>query len=203
MNVRDTVIAGFTGIALAAASASAFAGHDISPPAAQPQGLYSADQLMGADVYSQGKPKQQVGEIHDILFGNDMHIQSFVVETDSTFGLGGKSYVVSPDQIRVQTQPGEEATEPQYRVTIDADKQQLSHYPLYSNSWWDKAQNEASEAWQQTKHTASSAWTSIESTTSHMVNGTQDAAGNTGDAAANAAHNAANGTKKAYQDATH
>jgi hypothetical protein len=172
MTFRKSMAAGLVGITLASASGAAMAAQpQQGATAAQPQGLYSANQLMDADVYSQNNPQQQVGEIKDILFGNGMRIQAFVVQTENKYGLSGKSYVVDPNQIRVQTTGGAHTNNPQYRVTLNADKQQLSSYPVYSDSWWQKARGRAENAWQQTKQSAGSAWTQFKNSTSNLING--------------------------------
>jgi ribosomal 30S subunit maturation factor RimM len=163
MTIRKTMAAGLVGITLATASGTAMA--------AQSQGLYSANQLMGADVYAQSNPQQQLGEIKDILFGNGMRIQAFVVQTENKYGLSGKSYVVNPGKLRVQTTGDQQTKNPQYRVTLNTTKQQLSNQPVYSDSWWHKAQGHAENAWQQTKQSAGSAWTQFKNSASNLING--------------------------------
>jgi len=164
MSIRKTTTAGLFGAALVASSGLVFA--------AQPEGVYSADQLMDADVYMSGSNKQ-VGEIDDVILDNNMRIKSFIVETSGKFGLGGKSYVVSPDQLSVETLAGDKATEPTYRVTLDADSSQLSGYPEYNDAWWNNAQTQAGDAWSQTKESASDAWTRIKQGTNDLIDRAQ------------------------------
>lgn len=205
MTIRKTGALVLTGITLAATSSFALAQQ-------QPDGLYSADQLMDADVYMQGSNKS-VGEIDDVILDNNMGVEAFVVETGKTFGLGGESYVVKPDQLRVETMTGQKATEPEYRITLQAEGKELSGYPVYNDAWWTGAQTQASDAWEQTKDSASSAWTRIKEGTSDLVDDTRDAfsnaADNTGAAAddaadktGDAADNAADNTEDAADDAT-
>ncbi len=164
MTIRKTTTAGLIGVALITSSGLALA--------AQPEGVYSADRLMDAEVYMSGSNKQ-VGEIDDVILDNNMKIKSFIVETDGKFGLGGKSYVVSPDQLSVETLAGKKATEPSYRVTLDADSNQLSGYPEYNDAWWANAQTEASDAWAQTKESASDAWTRLKEGTNDLIDRAQ------------------------------
>jgi len=93
MMIRKTSALVLTGITLAATSSFALAQQ-------KPDGLYSADQLLDADVYMQGSDKS-VGEIDDVILDNNMSVKSFVVETENAFGLDGQSYVVQPDQLGV------------------------------------------------------------------------------------------------------
>lgn len=154
--VRNTALK-LLGTTLLAASVVA-PGAALAEP--EPQGLYSADQLLDAEVYTTASQKE-IGEIDDVILDNQMTIQSFVVDTGNILGLGGKAYVVQTDQVRVKTQPGEEATEPEYTVLIDLTAKQLKNQPVYSDSWWNKAQNRATQAWEQTREGAQSAWTAI------------------------------------------
>ena len=164
MTIARTATAGLIGIALTASAGMAVA--------AQPEGVYSADRLLDADVYTSGSNKQ-VGEIDDVILDNNMRISAFIVETDGKFGLGGKSYVVSPDQLSVETLAGDKATEPNYRVTLNAESNQLSGYPEYNDSWWNNAQSQANDAWAQTKESAGDAWTRLKEGTNNLIDRAQ------------------------------
>lgn len=181
MTIRRTTTAGVVGIALAACSSFV--------SAEPPQGLYSADQLLDADVYASGADKR-VGEIEDIVLDNNMRIQSFVVETDGRFGLGGKSYVLAPGEITVETTVGDQMTEPKYRFTLNMDAEQLASRPEYNDTWWKMTKNEAGDAWEQTKDSARNAWTRIREGTADLIGGTGDAAEETGEVIDNSADNA-------------
>lgn len=198
MKTRHTALTGLAGIALVAATPTAFAADSTQAAGSvqsSPQGMYSADQLMDADVYGQGDSDHAIGEVDDVLLDNNMTIKSFVVETKGKMGLiGGKSYVVSPDQLTVQTIETKKPRKPEYRVNLQMTRDQLSQEPAYSDSWWSNAQNQAGDAWQQTKQSASSAWTKVRDTTSNIVNGTHDKAGDAADATGDAADNAADAT---------
>ncbi|GAB3671423.1 PRC-barrel domain-containing protein [Salinisphaera aquimarina] len=164
MTIHKITAAGLVGFALAASSSAALA--------APPEGLYSADQLLDADVYAEGSDKQ-IGEIDDIVFDNNMTIKSFIVETEGKFGLGGKSYVVEPNQLSVETIAGPKAIEPNYRVTLNASSSELSGYPVYNDAWWEGAQSQASDAWEQTRESASSAWTRLKEGTNDLIDRAQ------------------------------
>ncbi|MES1923738.1 hypothetical protein [Salinisphaera sp. T31B1] len=194
MSIRKTTTTGLIGIALAASTSMAFA--------AQPEGVYSADRLMDADVYVSGS-NDAVGEVEDVILDNNMQIKSFIVETEGKFGLGGKSYVVSPDQLSVETLSGDKPTEPNYRVTLNADASQLSGYPVYNDAWWNNTQSQASDAWQQTKESASDAWTRIKKGTNDLIDRAQGETSDAADATGDAVDNAADNTQDAADDATH
>ncbi|MHC9038129.1 PRC-barrel domain-containing protein, partial [Cobetia marina] len=61
---------------------------------ANPQGLYSADELMDADVYLQNDDQQVVGEVEDVLLDDNMQVAALVVESDEVLGLDDQQYVV-------------------------------------------------------------------------------------------------------------
>jgi len=198
MKNRYPALTGLAGIALVAATPMAFAADTAQQSTgtvqtqSQSQGMYSAAQLMDAKVYGAGDSKNAIGEIDDVLLDNDMKIQSFVVEMKGKMGLGGgKSYIVKPDQLSVETLPTKKASEPEYKITLDMTRDALAKAPAYSDSWWSNAQTQASGAWQDTKKSASSAWTRMKDTTSNIVDGGQDKAGNAADATGDAADNAA------------
>ncbi|WP_199671510.1 hypothetical protein [Salinisphaera sp. Q1T1-3] len=212
---KNKMIASATVVALALGSNAAFAASETADNSAttqtkttagsqsQSQGLYSADQLMDASVYTTSDNKKAIGEIDDVLLGNDMSIQKFVIETDGKFGLGaGKSFVVSPSDLTVETLKSKHESKPEYRVTLNLTSEQLSQQPVYSDSWWSNAQSQASDAWQNTKNSAQSAWTQLKSTTSNIMSGAQDQADDAQDATSNAADNAQDATSNAADEAS-
>jgi|GEM_PF-1162767 len=199
MTIRKMTTAGIAGITLAATSGVALA--------AQPQGLYSADQLLEADVYLNNSD-DQVGEIEDVILDNNMTIKSFIVESGGNFSLGGKSYVVDPNQLNVTANEGDSVLEPEYRVTLNASSEELESFPVYDVSWWNKAQTQASQAWEQTKDTAGTAWTNVKQGTSNLVDkagnltgNAADATGDAVDATGDAVGNAADATGDAVGNA--
>lgn len=208
MTIRTTAITGLTAITLAASSGLALADSDTtsttqqSATISQAQGMYSADRLMDAPVYAKGDDQHAIGEIDDVLLGNGMQIRAFVIETKGKFGvLGGKSYVISPDQLAVKTQTTNHATKPDYRIKLNMTRDELGDQPVYSDSWWSNTQSQASNAWQDTKSSASSAWTRVKNTTSNMINGTQDKAGDAADTTGNAADKAGDKASDAANEA--
>ncbi|AWN15970.1 hypothetical protein [Salinisphaera sp. LB1] len=201
MTIKTTAITGLTALTLAASTGAALADSNTSntdnqgmaSAQAQAQGMYSANRLLDAPVYAKGNDKDAIGEVDDVLLGNNMQIQDFVIETKGKFGvLGGKSYVVAPSQLTVRTQTTGKATKPDYRVELNMTRNGLGNEPVYSDSWWTNAQNQAGQAWQATKNATSSAWTKVENTTSNIVNGSKNEADKAAGATSNAAHKAGN-----------
>lgn len=167
----------------------------------QAQGMYSADHLLDASVYAKGDSKDAVGDVQDVLLNNGMTVRSFVIETRGTLGLvGGKSYVVKPDQLTVETLHSKHPSQPNYRVELNLTRDQLTHQPVYSDSWWSKAQHKASQAWQQTEKSASSAWTQVKKTTSGWVDGAHQKASNAASATSKAAQQAGDKAKQMTHD---
>lgn len=178
MTIRTAAMTLLTAITLAAGSNMALAdsapSNNAGPSAAthQAQGMYSANRLIGAPVYGKGDDQNAIGSVDDVLLGNRMQIRKFVIQTKGRFGvLGGKSYVVSPDQLAVQTQTTHKATQPDYRVELNITRNQLGNEPVYSDAWWTQAQKQADQAWQDTKSATTSAWTKVKNATSNIVNG--------------------------------
>ena len=221
MPIKHITMTGLTAVSLIAASSTALAANDMSSDSNtmsqhngatqamqshaqnKAQGLYSTAQLMDASVYAEGDAKKSVGEVGDVLLNNSMAIQSFVIETQGRIGLGGgKSYVVAPSDLKVETLDSDHASKPNYRISLDLTKEELTQKPVYSDSWWSNAQTQAMGAWQETKQSAKSAWTELKATTSNIVNGGQNAAENAADATQNSAENAADSAGNAADEAT-
>jgi len=161
---------------------------------AQPQGVYSTDRLIGTDVYAQGNSEDRVGEISDILLDNNMQISAFVVSDKGRLNLGGgKSFVVQPGDISIDTTQTEEPSKPEYQATLGVTRDDLSGFPVYNDSWYSNAQTKAGNAWEQTKDAAGSAWTDIKQTTSDIVNNPrEDADGSVDDNTADSMQNNSN-----------
>ncbi|APE31535.1 hypothetical protein BOX17_11610 [Halomonas aestuarii] len=125
---------------------------------AAPQGLYSANELLDADVYSTSG-SEQVGEVEDILLDNDMQVRALVVDTGNLLDLKGEQqFVVEAGKFTVETQNGNSLDEMVYRVNVDLSEEQLSQQPAYTNDWWQDAREGAQQAWETTKEGAASAW---------------------------------------------
>ncbi|GGX99980.1 hypothetical protein GCM10007160_29490 [Litchfieldella qijiaojingensis] len=138
------------------AASFAVSGHAAEEPQ-EPQGLYSADTILDADVYLSSNLEERVGEVEDILLDDDMRVQSLVIESGSTLGLGGREIVVDNGNYRLETVT-ENDGDTAHRVIVDVSAAELDEMPEYNASWWDEARQRAREAWEATREGAESAW---------------------------------------------
>jgi sporulation protein YlmC with PRC-barrel domain len=156
---------------------------------AQSQGLYSADELMDADVYSNQNNTESIGEVEDILLDESMQLKSLVVETGGVFDFGEKQYVIDAQSFSVETSNGDNLENIQYRVTVDMTEEQISQQPEYTNDWWNQTKQTTASAWENTKETANSAWENTKEATSDALGNASDALDNAGDEADQAIQN--------------
>lgn len=123
------------------------------------QGLYSAEDLMEADVYLRDDRDENVGEVEDILLDDDQKVSALVIETGEILGMGGREIVADIEKISVESErDGEGEWGDGYvthRVTIDANSEDLEKFPEYEKAWFDQE----SEA-RRTSHEGMSAWQS-------------------------------------------
>lgn len=143
-----------------------------------PQGLYSAEELMDANVYLQNSPDEEVGEIENILLGEDMSVQALVVEAGGVLDMGDREFVVQKGDFTVETHNGDDLDNMNYRVMLDMDESELKQQSEYTNDWWQQSKNQAADAWENTKQNASSAWKDTKSATSDLLNDASNAIDN-------------------------
>ncbi len=141
---------------------------------AAPQGLYSTEELLDADVYAKSDSDQAIGDVEDVLLDNDMRVHALVIDTGDLFDLGDKQYVVGAEHFTVETHNGESLDNIEYSVHLDLDAQALGEQPEYTNTWWNQAKDNLQQAWEETKEGAASAWETTRSATSDAL----DKAGN-------------------------
>lgn len=143
-----------------------------------PQGLYSADELMDADVFLSSQPNDDIGDVDDILLGEDMSIQALVVEAGGVLDMGDKDFVVQKGDFTVETNNDDNLDNIEYRVVLDMDESALKQQPEYDNDWWQQAKTQAANAWENTKQGASSAWEDTKAATSDLLDDASDAIDN-------------------------
>ncbi len=134
------------------------ASDDAQPQGSQnPQGLYSAEDILDADVFFANNMDEEIGEVDDILFDDDMSISALVVESDAILGLGGREIVIEPEYFKLETTTeGDGDTE--HRILIDATPEEMENFPTYDRDWWEQAKRNTREAWQSTRQDVESAW---------------------------------------------
>ncbi|WP_163558018.1 PRC-barrel domain-containing protein [Halomonas sp. NO4] len=140
-----------------AALAGGFALGTAAQTTDQPQGIYSADDILDAEVYLSENPDQEVGEVEDILFNEAMQVTALVIESGSVLGLGGREIIVEAGQFSLLTETQDD-DDVEHRVMLDATAAELENYPVFSDAWWQQARLQARDAWEQTQEGAQSAW---------------------------------------------
>ncbi|MDZ7781442.1 MAG: PRC-barrel domain-containing protein [Halioglobus sp.] len=155
----------------------------LSMSAVAAQGLYSADDLLDADVYA--SDGEEIGEVEDLLLGDDMSIHSLVIELDSMLGMGGREVVAMRGTFTVrpeESKKGEnEFGDIDYEVHLDSSKDAIKDLPEYSKSWWQKTQAALVNAWEETMDTSESAWESTKEATSSAWHKLREGAEGLGD----------------------
>ncbi|AOM02312.1 PRC-barrel domain-containing protein [Cobetia marina] len=136
---------------------------------ANPQGLYSADELMDADVYLQNDDQQVVGEVEDVLLDDNMQVAALVVESDEVLGLDDQQYVVETGKFTLETRQGDDIDNLEYRIHVNMDEAQLKEQPQYTTDWWQDTRKSAAAAWDETKDTAASAWQDTRQATANAL----------------------------------
>ncbi|WP_438766383.1 PRC-barrel domain containing protein [Kushneria sp. TE3] len=153
-------------------SAAAIAQADDQPAT---QGLYSADKLMDAQVHLQND-QESIGEVEDLLFGDDMSLQAIVIEADDAgSATQDHGYVIQRGDFTVETSNNTDLDELEYRVTVNLDRNALEQQPTWSNDWWQDARQQASQTWEKTSDAAGSAWEDTRQATSNLLQRAGDA----------------------------
>jgi hypothetical protein len=123
----------------------------------EPQGLYSANDIMGAEVLLAGSPDEVVGDVDDILLDDEMTVSSLVVESGAILGLGGREIIVEAGQFRLETRTeGDGVTV--HRVLVEATAEEMEEFPTYDRDWMEQARENARSVWETTREEARSAW---------------------------------------------
>lgn len=159
-------------LAIAALAGSLSLGAQAQP-AYEPQGLYSAETILDADVYLTSDPDEPVGEVEDILFDEAMQVTALVVESGSVLGLGGREFIVESGQFTLITHADDD-DDTEHRVMLEATAEEIEGYPAYSDDWWEQARERSREAWLQTQEGARSAWQATQEGAEHAWETTRE-----------------------------
>lgn len=162
---------------LATFSAALLAGGMALATAAQaaPQGLYSADELLDADVYTSSNASESIGEVEDILLDDDMRVHALVIETGNLLDMGENQYVIEAGNFSVETLNDDSLDNLEYRVMVNLSEQDITEQPAYTDNWWNETKQSAREAWTETKEGASSAWEKTKEGTADMLDRAEEA----------------------------
>ena len=104
----------------------------------EPQGMYSADDILDAEVFFANGSGEEIGEVDDILFDE---------------------IVVNTDQFTLETHT-ENDGDTEHRIMLEATSEEVESFPTYDRDWWEQTKANARDAWQTTKEGAQSAWQS-------------------------------------------
>ncbi|QEA39131.1 PRC-barrel domain containing protein [Pistricoccus aurantiacus] len=169
------------------------AGMTVSGSAmAAPQGLYSADELTDAEVFSPQSGDEAIGEVEDILLDEDMKVRAIVVDTSNLLDLGARQYVIDTGKFTVETRNDDDLDDLEYRVNVDMTEEEITQQPEYDNDWWAQTKKSAASAWEDTKQGAQSAWESTKAATSDALTSAGQAIESAGDKTEQATDEAAN-----------
>lgn len=125
-----------------------------------PQGLYSARDLLNADVHFDVAPDSRPSQVVDLLLGDDRKVHAIVVRSTDSVGQNGDALVVTNAHYRLVNR--EENGETGHAIFIEADPATLETMPRYDQEWWDTARLRTREAWQRAGEGAESAWQSTQ-----------------------------------------
>lgn len=139
------------------------------------QGLYSADELLDADVYTRTESAKSIGEVEDILLDDSMRVHAVVIETGNLLDLGEKQYVIETGNFSVETMNSDNLDNLEYRVVVDLSEQEITEQPAYTDTWWNNARENAQNAWEKTKEGASSAWDNTREATADVLERAEEA----------------------------
>lgn len=125
----------------------------------EPQGMYSAKDILDADVYFNNGSGDEIGEVDNILFDEEMRINALVIESGAVLGLGGREIVVGTDYFSLETHT-ESDGDTEHRIILDATQEEVEEFPTYDHDWWEQTKVNARDAWETTRDGAQSAWQS-------------------------------------------
>lgn len=89
---------------------------------------WTANEFIGKTVYTTAN--ENVGEINDLVFGNDGKIVGVVIGVGGFLGIGEKDVLVSLESIRMTKAEGTDATQ----LVVDASKEALENAPSFDRT---------------------------------------------------------------------
>ncbi|MGH1450115.1 MAG: PRC-barrel domain-containing protein [Pseudomonadaceae bacterium] len=138
------------------------------------QGLYSAEDLLGAEVFDANG--DEVGNVEDILLGNDMGLYALVVQTNEFLGIGERDVVVQRGNFTARvTDDNPMFGDVSYNVHVTAAGDELKGFSEYTEAWWNDTENELNQAWESTKNTTENAWQNTKQATATAWHNTKEA----------------------------
>jgi len=89
---------------------------------------WTANEFIGKTVYTTAN--ENVGEINDLLFGNDGKIVGVVIGVGGFLGIGEKDVLVSLESIRMTKADGSDTVQ----LVVDASKEALENAPSFDRT---------------------------------------------------------------------
>lgn len=122
-------------IAIAAITSSLAFGTQAVAQENDPQGLYSADEIIGSNVYHANDTDEDVGEVEDILLDDQGQVSALIVNAGGMWGMGGEDVVVDIEHFSMETE--HDGDDVSHRILVDATEEELENFPSYDDSWFN------------------------------------------------------------------
>jgi hypothetical protein len=144
-----------------------------------PEGLYSMDALIGADVFLATDDNREAGEVEDVLVAENMQVHGLVIELDDDLdGIDDDDCrFVEADRFTVATRAGDRLDRVSYAVFLSDDLAAVREYPRVDDDWWVQTKQAAADLWESTRSGASSAWQATRDTTADVIDKTREKTG--------------------------
>ncbi|MGR2738154.1 PRC-barrel domain-containing protein [Billgrantia sp. Q4P2] len=105
------------------------------------QGLYSANDIIGADVYHANDPDEEVGSVENILLDDQGQVSALIVNAGGLWGMGGDDVVVGIEHFSMETERDDDGIFGQgdvtHRILVDASEDELKNFPEYDEEWFN------------------------------------------------------------------
>ena len=123
-------------IAITAITGSLAFGTQAMAQESGPQGLYSADEIIGSDVYHANDTDEDVGEVEDILLDDQGQVSALIINAGGMWGMGGDDVVVGIEHFSMETE--HDGDDVSHRILVDATEDELENFPSYDDSWFNE-----------------------------------------------------------------
>jgi len=123
-------------IAIAAITGSLAFGTQALAQESGPQGLYSADEIIGADVYHANDTDEDIGDVEDILLDDQGQVSALVINAGGLWGMGGDEVVVNIEHFSMETE--RDGDDVSHRILVDATEEELENFPSDDDNWFNE-----------------------------------------------------------------
>ncbi|RDB44738.1 PRC-barrel domain containing protein [Halomonas sp. DQ26W] len=104
------------------------------------QGLYSANDIIGADVYHANDPDEEVGSVENLLLDDEGKVAALIISAGGFWGMGGDDVVVGVEHFTMETYRDDDGIFGQdgvtHRILVDATEEELQTFPEYEEQWF-------------------------------------------------------------------